>query len=250
DLGFGVSVVPRLGWALGFGIWALWGSDWGEIWDLGPPRCCAWGCDLGFGIWDLGSRCHNWGGIWGLCGATFGVGFRIWDLGSQCCVRGFRIWDFCLCGAAIGAKFGIWGLLAAALGAELWDLGFGVPVPRSGVLGFCPPPDPAALPPQLRRALERARQGADFMPSSQTSRVLAAELGSGWRGRLGAFEELPFAAASIGQVHRAALPDGTPLAIKVQYPGVARSIGSDVANLLALLKVTPGLPEGEVGILG
>lgn len=47
-------------------------------------------------------------------------------------------------------------------------------------------------------------------------RVLAAELGSGWRGRLGAFEELPFAAASIGQVHRAALPDGTPLAIKVQ----------------------------------
>lgn len=104
--------------------------------------------------------------------------------------------------------------------------------------------DPAALPPQLRRAFERARQGADFMPSSQTSRVLAAELGPGWRGRLGAFEERPFAAASIGQVHRAALPDGTPLAIKVQYPGVARSIGSDVANLLALLKVAAGLPEG------
>ncbi|KAI6061395.1 AarF domain-containing protein kinase 4 [Aix galericulata] len=88
------------------------------------------------------------------------------------------------------------------------------------------------------------------MPSSQTSRVLAAELGSGWRGRLGAFEERPFAAASIGQVHRAALPDGTPLAIKVQYPGVARSIASDVANVLALLKLTAGLPEGKRGILG
>uniref|UniRef100_A0A8B9V4U2 Coenzyme Q8B n=1 Tax=Anas zonorhyncha TaxID=75864 RepID=A0A8B9V4U2_9AVES len=127
--------------------------------------------------------------------------------------------------------FGASSLLRLGSNFRIWDLGS-----RCRVRGFriLPPPRPRS----------RARQGADFMPSSQTSRVLAAELGSGWRGRLGAFEELPFAAASIGQVHRAALPDGTPLAIKVQYPGVARSIGSDVANLLALLKVTPGLPEG------
>jgi predicted unusual protein kinase regulating ubiquinone biosynthesis (AarF/ABC1/UbiB family) len=45
------------------------------------------------------------------------------------------------------------------------------------------------------------------------------------------FEERPFAAASIGQVHRARLEDGTPVAIKVQYPGVAEAIGADLANL-------------------
>ena len=41
-------------------------------------------------------------------------------------------------------------------------------------------------------------------------------MGRDWRRRLSRFEEAPFAAASIGQVHRAALPDGTAVAIKVQ----------------------------------
>ena len=45
------------------------------------------------------------------------------------------------------------------------------------------------------------------------------------------FEEHPFAAASIGQVHRAQLQDGTDVAVKVQYPGVAEAIGADLANL-------------------
>jgi predicted unusual protein kinase regulating ubiquinone biosynthesis (AarF/ABC1/UbiB family) len=45
------------------------------------------------------------------------------------------------------------------------------------------------------------------------------------------FEAQPFAAASIGQVHRAQLADGTPVAVKVQYPGVAEAIGADLANL-------------------
>jgi aarF domain-containing kinase len=52
------------------------------------------------------------------------------------------------------------------------------------------------------------------------------------------------AAASIGQVHRAETHDGRVLALKIQYPGVRRSIDSDVANL-ALLARTPGLvPAG------
>lgn len=45
------------------------------------------------------------------------------------------------------------------------------------------------------------------------------------------FEERPFAAASIGQVHRAQLDDGTRVAVKVQYPGVAEAIGADLSNL-------------------
>ena len=45
------------------------------------------------------------------------------------------------------------------------------------------------------------------------------------------FEERPFAAASIGQVHRAQLPDRTEVAVKVQYPGVKEAIAADLANL-------------------
>ncbi|HEX5368602.1 MAG TPA: AarF/ABC1/UbiB kinase family protein, partial [Dehalococcoidia bacterium] len=48
------------------------------------------------------------------------------------------------------------------------------------------------------------------------------------------FEKQPFAAASIGQVHRARLDDGSEVAVKVQYPGVAEAIGSDLANLNTL----------------
>ena len=54
----------------------------------------------------------------------------------------------------------------------------------------------------------------------------------------------PVAAASIGQVHRATLPDGRRLAIKVQYPGVAESIDSDVDNVTTLLRVSGLLPRG------
>lgn len=50
------------------------------------------------------------------------------------------------------------------------------------------------------------------------------------------------AAASIGQVHRATLPDGRVLAIKVQYPGVRDSIGSDVDNVATLLRVSNLIP--------
>ena len=54
----------------------------------------------------------------------------------------------------------------------------------------------------------------------------------------------PLATASIGQVHRATLPDGRRLAIKVQYPGVAESIDSDVDNVATLLRVSGLLPRG------
>ena len=53
----------------------------------------------------------------------------------------------------------------------------------------------------------------------------------------------PIAAASIGQVHRARLPDGRELAIKVQYPGVKQSIDADVDNVATLLRVSGLLPK-------
>ena len=85
--------------------------------------------------------------------------------------------------------------------------------------------------------LERVRQQANIMPMGQLERVLADELGDDWRGRFAEFHEEPIAAASIGQVHHAVLPNGRHVAVKVQYPGVADSIDSDLDNLTRVVRV-------------
>jgi predicted unusual protein kinase regulating ubiquinone biosynthesis (AarF/ABC1/UbiB family) len=82
------------------------------------------------------------------------------------------------------------------------------------------------------------------MPPKQLQTVLNAEWGDGWYRRFARFDVRPFAAASIGQVHWAVLPDGRDLAIKVQYPGVRASIDSDVDNVAALLRLPGLLPRG------
>ncbi|XP_008247938.2 atypical kinase COQ8B, mitochondrial isoform X7 [Oryctolagus cuniculus] len=104
--------------------------------------------------------------------------------------------------------------------------------------------DNSLISPQLQRIFERVRQSADFMPRWQMLRVLEEELGRDWQARVASLEEVPFAAASIGQVHQGVLRDGTEVAVKIQYPGVAQSIQSDVQNLLAVLKMSVALPEG------
>jgi predicted unusual protein kinase regulating ubiquinone biosynthesis (AarF/ABC1/UbiB family) len=73
--------------------------------------------------------------------------------------------------------------------------------------------------------------------------VLGREYGHGWERRFARFDEQPIAAASIGQVHRARAADGRELALKIQYPGVARSIRSDVDNLAVALHVLKLLPH-------
>ncbi|XP_058530603.1 atypical kinase COQ8B, mitochondrial isoform X1 [Ochotona princeps] len=104
--------------------------------------------------------------------------------------------------------------------------------------------DNSLISPQLQRIFERVRQSADFMPRWQMLRVLEEELGKDWQAKMASLEEVPFAAASIGQVHQGVLRDGTEVAVKIQYPGVAQSIQSDVQNLLAVLKMSVALPEG------
>lgn len=79
--------------------------------------------------------------------------------------------------------------------------------------------DEGTMPPALVKALERVRQGADYMPKHQLEQQLASQLGSDWRGLFSDFDEVPIAAASIGQVHKGTLIDGTKVAIKIQYPG-------------------------------
>ena len=100
------------------------------------------------------------------------------------------------------------------------------------------------LPPELSAILARLRNQGYRMPPQQLDQVLAREWGRDWRRRFRHFEAAPVAAASIGQVHRATLTDGRRLAIKVQYPGVAESIDSDVDNVATLLRVSGLLPRG------
>jgi aarF domain-containing kinase len=98
------------------------------------------------------------------------------------------------------------------------------------------------LPPEFSEALAILRATADTMPEAQIRRALGRAYGKGWQERFRAFDFQPLAAASIGQVHAAETHDGALIALKIQYPGVARSIDSDVNNLAALLKMTRILP--------
>ncbi len=99
------------------------------------------------------------------------------------------------------------------------------------------------LPPELTAILARLRDDAHHMPPRQLDQVLTKEWGRDWRRRFRHFQAHPIAAASIGQVHRADMPDGRTLAIKVQYPGVAESIDADVDNVATLLRVSGLLPR-------
>lgn len=93
--------------------------------------------------------------------------------------------------------------------------------------------------------LQRVQDRADYMPASQRNKVLEQNLGPNWRDLFETFDEIPMAAASIGQVHSATLKkDGRRVAVKVQYPGVADSIDSDLNNLSILLTASRLLPRG------
>lgn len=104
--------------------------------------------------------------------------------------------------------------------------------------------DNSLINPDLQKVFERVRQSADFMPVWQMERVMSEQLGRDWKNKFAEFDLKPFAAASIGQVHRGCLHDGRQVAVKIQYPGVANSINSDIDNLMTLLKVWNVLPEG------
>lgn len=120
--------------------------------------------------------------------------------------------------------------------------------------------DETVIPPQLSAALQRVRQNADMMPTAQLNATLADELSADWRDKFVRFDERPMAAASIGQVHRAAIEvttstsdnendgDGekteeVEVVLKVQYPGVAQSIQSDVDTLRRLLRFANFVPD-------
>ncbi|KAG0326857.1 hypothetical protein BGZ99_008863 [Dissophora globulifera] len=105
--------------------------------------------------------------------------------------------------------------------------------------------DNKMLPPELEEVLLRVQNSANFMPEKQMRKVMTQTMGSNWESEFTDFGIVPIAAASIGQVHKAIhRATGMPVAVKVQYPGVAASIDSDLSNLKTLVVMSNLLPRG------
>lgn len=101
------------------------------------------------------------------------------------------------------------------------------------------------LSPELRDALAVLQTSSPPRPFEAVAAVIQAELGRPVDAAFRDFERTPVAAASIGQVHRARLADGTAVAVKVQYPDVADAVRADLANAAWLARtlrlLVPGL---------
>ncbi|MCP3100915.1 AarF/ABC1/UbiB kinase family protein [Myxococcus sp. K15C18031901] len=96
--------------------------------------------------------------------------------------------------------------------------------------------DPDLLTPEVRQVLARLQNQAPAMSYDMVARVVRQELGAAPEDAFREFSREPLAAASLGQVHRAVLPDGRPVAVKVQYPGIADSMAHDMENLGMVVK--------------
>ncbi len=107
------------------------------------------------------------------------------------------------------------------------------------------------IPEGHREAFERTlavlRDAAPAMNEEQARRVVHAELGADPEGLFAQWSPAPFAAASIGQVHRARLGDGREVAVKVQYDEVAKAVASDLSNA-AMLGGLLGPLGGKFGV--
>jgi predicted unusual protein kinase regulating ubiquinone biosynthesis (AarF/ABC1/UbiB family) len=101
------------------------------------------------------------------------------------------------------------------------------------------------MPETFRLAMARLQHKAPPMSAALASSVILEELGDAPERVFARWDPLPFAAASIGQVHRAMTRRGRAVAVKVQYPGIARSITSDLRNVGLLRRIAaaafPGL---------
>jgi predicted unusual protein kinase regulating ubiquinone biosynthesis (AarF/ABC1/UbiB family) len=91
------------------------------------------------------------------------------------------------------------------------------------------------LPREIAETLEKLHAEAPPMHYSLIREMLSNELNGDPAQVFASFETEAFAAASLGQVHRATLKSGEEVAVKIQYPGIARTIDADLRNLSALL---------------
>ncbi len=94
---------------------------------------------------------------------------------------------------------------------------------------------PDLLPPEFAKELGELQTNAPAMGWPFVRRRMAAELGADWQSKFASFEHEAVAAASLGQVHRAATHDGRALAVKLQYPDMQSAVESDLGQLRALI---------------
>ena len=93
------------------------------------------------------------------------------------------------------------------------------------------------LPEEFSQALKKLQKQAPPVAFSVIQAQIESELGASIEDLFGSIEQEPYAAASIGQVHRAVTKGGEQVIVKVQYPGVDRSVGSDLKQLKLTLKL-------------
>jgi predicted unusual protein kinase regulating ubiquinone biosynthesis (AarF/ABC1/UbiB family) len=108
--------------------------------------------------------------------------------------------------------------------------------------------DTEYLPPEYREIyqeqLAKLRSAAPAMSWESVSQVIEEEYGEPADQVFEAIQHEAFAAASIGQVHRAVLPDGRTVAVKIQYPGVAEALEADLANAGTIVRLAKALAPG------
>ncbi len=100
------------------------------------------------------------------------------------------------------------------------------------------------VPDEMAAQLATLQASAPPMAYRLVEDVFEREYGASPQHVFRQFEREPFAAASIGQVHRARLRDGTPVAVKVQYPGVGEAIEHDLANVGLMVGLAGAISRG------
>ena len=90
---------------------------------------------------------------------------------------------------------------------------------------------PDALPAEYAAELAQLQANAPAMGWAFVRRRMANELGADWQAKFAEFSHEAAAAASLGQVHRARLPDGTDVACKLQYPDMPSTVEADLRQL-------------------
>jgi predicted unusual protein kinase regulating ubiquinone biosynthesis (AarF/ABC1/UbiB family) len=97
---------------------------------------------------------------------------------------------------------------------------------------------------QFKQTLAALRDAVPPLPFAKVERLIRDELGGPVSRHFAEFDREAFAAASIGQVHRAVTRDGRAVAVKVQYPGIAEAVETDMRNLGLLLPLVKRLAPG------
>lgn len=106
--------------------------------------------------------------------------------------------------------------------------------------------EPDLFSPEVRAVLARLQNEAPPMPYETVAEVVERELGRPPDAVFARFDREPMAAASLGQVHRAALRGGHEVVVKVQYPGIGEAMASDLDNLGTMVKaVSVAIKGGE-----